>query len=51
MRNPAYVTFSVAVGLLVWINFVNQVTLFCAAWTATRPDLRQAADGSPPPTA
>jgi membrane protein len=36
MRNPAYATFSVAVGLLVWINFVNQVTLFAAAWTATR---------------
>jgi len=36
LRNPAYAAFSVAVGLLVWINFVNQVTLFAAAWTATR---------------
>jgi membrane protein len=50
MRNPAYVTFSVAVGLLVWINFVNQVTLFSAAWTATRQDMRQAAGPSPGPT-
>jgi membrane protein len=35
MRNPVYATFSVAVGLLVWINFVSQVTLFAGAWTAT----------------
>jgi membrane protein len=50
MRNPAYVTFSVAVGLLVWINFVNQLTLFCAAWTATRQDMRQVVGPSPGPT-
>lgn len=51
MRNPAYVTFSVAVGLLVWINLVNQVTLFSAAWTATRPTMRQSAQGAGPTVA
>lgn len=35
MRNPVYATFAVAVGLLVWINWVMRVTLFAAAWTAT----------------
>lgn len=35
VRNPVYATFSVAVGLLVWINFVSRLTLFAAAWTAT----------------
>lgn len=35
MRNPVYATFAVAVGLLVWINFVSRVTLLAAAWTAT----------------
>jgi membrane protein len=35
MRNPVYATFAVAVGLLVWINWVSRVTLFSAAWTAT----------------
>ncbi len=35
MRNPVYATFAVAVGLLVWINFVTRVTLYAAAWTAT----------------
>jgi membrane protein len=49
MRNPAYATFSALVGMLVWINLVNQLTLFCAAWTATRKDLRQAVDESPRP--
>lgn len=37
MRNPVYATFAVAVGLLVWINFVTRVTLYAAAWTATEP--------------
>jgi membrane protein len=37
MDNPVYATFAVAVGLLVWINFVSRVTLLAAAWTATRP--------------
>jgi membrane protein len=35
VRNPVYATFSVAVGLLVWINLVTRMTLFAAAWTAT----------------
>ncbi len=35
MRNPVYATFAIAVGLLVWINWVSRVTLFAAAWTAT----------------
>jgi membrane protein len=33
--NPIYATFAVAVGLLIWINFVTRVTLWAAAWTAT----------------
>jgi membrane protein len=33
--NPIYATFAVAVGLLIWINFVSRVTLLAAAWTAT----------------
>lgn len=37
MDNPVYATFAVAVGLLVWINFVSRVTLMAAAWTATVP--------------
>ncbi|HEX3613463.1 MAG TPA: YhjD/YihY/BrkB family envelope integrity protein [Sporichthyaceae bacterium] len=37
VRNPVYATFSVAVGLLVWINLVTRMTLFAAAWTATYP--------------
>ena len=37
MDNPVYATFAVAVGLLVWINFVSRVTLLAAAWTATEP--------------
>jgi membrane protein len=35
VRNPVYATFSVAVGLLVWINLVTRTTLLAAAWTAT----------------
>lgn len=35
MKNPVYATFAVAVGLLVWINWVSRVTLLAAAWTAT----------------
>ena len=35
MDNPVYATFAVAVGLLVWINFVSRVILLAAAWTAT----------------
>lgn len=37
MRNPVYATFSVAVGLLVWINLVSRAVLFAAAWTASAP--------------
>lgn len=35
MRNPVYATFSVAVGLLVWINLVSRAVLLAAAWTAS----------------
>jgi len=35
--NPLYGTFAVAVGLLVWINLVSRMLLFCAAWTVTAP--------------
>jgi membrane protein len=43
-QNPIYATFGVVVGLLVWMNFVSRLTIFAAAWTATRPDAREPAD-------
>ncbi|MGQ0625060.1 MAG: YihY/virulence factor BrkB family protein [Sporichthyaceae bacterium] len=46
MRNPVYATFAVAVGALVWINFVTRATLLAAAWTATEP-YSDAAVGKP----
>jgi membrane protein len=36
-NNPVYATFGVLVGLLVWINFVSQLLVYAAAWTATEP--------------
>ena len=48
MDNPVYATFAVAVGLLVWINFVSRVTLLAAAWTATEPYVDDAADDQRP---
>ncbi|HVM26539.1 MAG TPA: YihY/virulence factor BrkB family protein [Mycobacteriales bacterium] len=36
-ENPLYGTFAVIVGLLVWINLVSRMLLFCAAWTVTAP--------------
>jgi membrane protein len=36
-ENPLYGTFAVVVGLLVWINLVSRMLLFCAAWTVTGP--------------
>ena len=33
--NPVYGTVAVAVGLLVWINVVSRILLFCAAWIVT----------------
>ncbi|GAB3461740.1 hypothetical protein GCM10027570_47780 [Streptomonospora sediminis] len=35
LSNPVYASFAVIVGLLVWINLVMRMVLFCAAWTAT----------------
>ncbi|ASU85561.1 hypothetical protein CDO52_24620 [Nocardiopsis gilva YIM 90087] len=35
LGNPVYASFAVVVGLLVWINLVMRLVLFCAAWTAT----------------
>jgi hypothetical protein len=35
--NPLYGAFAVVVGLLVWINLVSRMLLFCAAWTVTGP--------------
>ena len=35
--NPAYATFGVVVGLLIWINLVSRLLVYTAAWTATRP--------------
>ncbi len=34
-HNPVYGTVAVAVGLLIWINLVSRIMLFCAAWTVT----------------
>jgi membrane protein len=34
---PAYATFAVGIGLLVWMYLVNRVLLFAAAWTVTGP--------------
>jgi membrane protein len=34
---PAYATFAVGIGLLVWMYLVNRVLLFSAAWTVTGP--------------
>jgi membrane protein len=36
-ENPLYGAFAVVVGLLVWINLVSRMLLFCAAWTVTGP--------------
>ncbi len=36
-ENPVYGAFAVIVGLLVWINIVSRMLLFCAAWTVTEP--------------
>jgi Virulence factor BrkB len=35
--NPAYITFGVVVGLLVWINLGSRLLVYTAAWTATKP--------------
>jgi membrane protein len=42
LRNPVYGTFTVIVGLLVWINISVRLILYVAAWTAT-------AEMGPPP--
>jgi membrane protein len=36
-ENPLFGSFAVVVGLLVWINLVSRMLLFCAAWTVTAP--------------
>jgi membrane protein len=36
-ENPLYGAFAVVVGLLVWINLVSRMLLFCAAWTSPGP--------------
>ncbi|WP_156723135.1 YihY/virulence factor BrkB family protein [Streptomyces apocyni] len=33
-----YGAFGVPIALLLWINFMAKVLLFCAAWTATNPE-------------
>jgi membrane protein len=35
--NALYGTFAAVVGLLIWINLVSRLLLFCAAWTITAP--------------
>lgn len=36
-NNPVYASVALAVGLLIWINFVSRFLLFSAAWTVTAP--------------
>jgi membrane protein len=33
--NPIYATFGVIVGLLVWMNILSRLLMYCAAWAAT----------------
>jgi membrane protein len=37
--NPIYASFGIPLALLVWINFVNRLTMFCSAWTATASEV------------
>lgn len=51
-----YGAFGVPVALLLWINFMSKLVLFCAAWTATQSKEAEAADdvsddGVPDPAA
>jgi membrane protein len=49
-ENPLYGAFAVVVGLLVWINLVSRMLLFCAAWTVTAPynsDVRPSGTADP----
>jgi membrane protein len=39
-----YGAFGVPVALLLWINFMSKLVLFCAAWTATQSKEAEAAD-------
>ncbi len=49
-ENPLYGAFAVVVGLLVWINLVSRMLLFCAAWTVTGPyDSDRAPSGTADP--
>ena len=36
--NALYGTFAAVVGLLVWINVVSRLLLYCAAWIDTAPN-------------
>jgi membrane protein len=35
--NALYGTFAAVVGLLIWINLVSRLLMFCAAWIVTAP--------------
>ncbi|MFF4317291.1 YihY/virulence factor BrkB family protein [Streptomyces sp. NPDC001568] len=41
-----YGAFGVPIALLLWINFMAKLLLFCAAWTATRDDEAEAGAGA-----
>lgn len=41
-----YGAFGVPVALLLWINFMSKLVLFCAAWTATQSKEAEASDVS-----
>ncbi|MBT2455309.1 YihY/virulence factor BrkB family protein [Streptomyces sp. ISL-86] len=40
-----YGAFGVPIALLLWINFMAKLLLYCAAWTATRDDEDEDGDG------
>ncbi|MET9603751.1 YhjD/YihY/BrkB family envelope integrity protein [Streptomyces sp. NPDC006512] len=44
-----YGAFGVPIALLLWINFMAKLLLFCSAWTATRDDADADGDGAQDP--
>ncbi len=47
-NNPVYGAFALAVGLLVWLNFVCRAILYAAAWAATAPGAPSVVAGESP---
>jgi len=50
-HNALYGTFAIAIGLLLWVNLVTRLLLYCSAWLATACEvLERAPDQSVPET-